>query len=138
MLDDLVVWLKFQLAREEAMARDAGDGDAGRWNFETDSGGGCAQIRNGVGDVVVYGEGNATDEEAAHIAYHDPLFVSSDISAKRRIIIRCLEVIETASDHHTVESCDEDDAVLAEAVLRALASAYADRPGYREKWRPWC
>lgn len=71
-----------------------------------------------------------------HAARHDPASVVADIKAKRQIVDRCAEVLESASDHHTVESCDEEDAVLAEAVVRTLAMAYAGRDGYRDEWRP--
>lgn len=126
--ENLVAWLGKQLDEEEKIARDAVYEEARSWRAETGNGG-CSQIRDSRGGVIVYGEGSLYDEEAAHIVRHDPASVLADIAAKRQIIDRCAEVLRSASDHHTVESCDEDDVVLAEAVIGLLVSAYAPRSG---------
>lgn len=133
--DGLVVWLCSQLDQDEVLAREAGPGGAGRWRIGPGLNG-CAEVCNELGETILYDDTDLTIEEIAHIARHDPASVLAGVAAKRRILDRCAQVLELASDHHTVESCDEEDAVLAEAVVRMLAVAYVDRPGYREEWRP--
>lgn len=126
--ENLVTWLGKQLDEEEKIARDAVYEEAGSWRAEAGNGG-CSQIRDSRGGVIVYGEGSLYGEEAAHIVRHDPAFVLADIAAKRQTLERCAEVFKSASDHHAVESCDENDVVLAEAVIGLLASAYVTRFG---------
>lgn len=124
--DDLVAWLRAQLDEDERIMQAAYGHhwlDDDEWVIDED-----AHILEGQ------------PANARHAARHDPAYVTADITAKRQILDRCAEVLESASDHHTVESCDEEDAVLAEAVIRRLASAYAGRNGcpngYRDEWRP--
>ncbi|MEW2161430.1 DUF6221 family protein [Streptomyces sp. NPDC007084] len=62
---------------------------------------------------------------APHVAEHDPARVLREIDAKRRMIGRI-------NSHATMMGWDEVHGDL----LRLLAAPYADRPGYREEWRP--
>lgn len=52
-----------------------------------------------------------------HAARHDPAFAIADIRAKRRLLA---EAKRAQTDY----------------IVRLLASAYADRDGYRNEWRP--
>lgn len=118
----LMMWLRSQLDADEQIARVAHGYqwfDDGEWVITED-------------EHILEGQPANT----RHAARHDPMFVLADVAAKRQVLDRCAEVLEIASDHHTVESCDEEDAVLAEAVVRTLAMAYAGRDGYRDEWRP--
>ena len=73
-------------------------------------------------------------ETAEHIAHHDPARVLREIAARRRRLKR----------HHPRLAHDTDWIPCAECGrfawpcpdLRDDLSAYADRPGYREEWRP--
>lgn len=63
-----------------------------------------------------------------HAALHDPARVLREIDAKRRIV-------------NAIADADPDSAYITATftawdVLRLLALPYADRPGYREEWRP--
>lgn len=65
-----------------------------------------------------------------HIARWDPARVLAEVAAKRRII------------EHVVRGrayyWDTDNTLFPPglAILGALALPYADRPGYRDEWRP--
>lgn len=52
-----------------------------------------------------------------------------EVEAKRRIIGLCVQAEIT-------DNGDPVAVILAEAVLRNLALSHADRPGYRNEWRP--
>lgn len=54
----------------------------------------------------------------------------AECDAKQRIIEECSKVL-------AVDGWEYDDAPdLAERTLRLLALPYANRPGYREGWKP--
>ncbi|MFE7906514.1 DUF6221 family protein [Streptomyces albogriseolus] len=129
-MDDLVQWLGQQIDEDERIARRAGD------SFR--------QI--GETGVIVATEGDQAEECASanwagvaeHIVAHDPARVLREIDAKRQIIAL----------HHQLEDAQEmlDFCATCDATgkypeypcttLRLLALPYADRPGYREEWRP--
>jgi len=74
--------------------------------------------------------GNMNLERAKHIARQDPASVLARIAADRKIL-----------DLHSGENDDMCQSYAGNYVdkpcrtLLALASAYADRPGFREEWR---
>lgn len=55
----------------------------------------------------------------------------AEVDAKRRILDRCGEAYREQGIYG-----EDGQEQLAEDVLRLLALPYADRPGYREEWRP--
>jgi hypothetical protein len=117
-MKDLVDWLRAQLDEDERVARAA---DAGRWlpedkgiTFEYRA----DDYHEGEAQARLVADSRANQE---HIAEWYPARVLAEVEAKRRIL---------------------DDAsamVWRDALgnfLRLLALPYADRPGYREEWRP--
>ncbi|MFD9564369.1 DUF6221 family protein [Streptomyces sp. NPDC059994] len=71
---------------------------------------------------------------AEHIVRHDPARVLREVEAKRRLLAVHRPYVD-----------EPDQACLGCAggimwrscpVWRALAAVYADRPGYRQEWRP--
>jgi len=64
------------------------------------------------------------------IALHDPAAVLADIAAKRAI----LDEIVPALEGYEWDAVAERS--TTERLVRLLASAYADRPGYQEAWGP--
>ncbi|MFK0140684.1 DUF6221 family protein [Streptomyces murinus] len=83
-------------------------------------------------------------KDAAFIAAHDPARVLREIDAKRRIIALWKAADDDAAgEQRHADSYDtgadgwpmgREDALSD--VLRLLALSYADRPGYKESWRP--
>jgi uncharacterized protein DUF6221 len=112
---ELVAWLNAQLDDDERVARAA---TPGPWQW-VELGGRVklALVADGRPWQMVLP--SATPDvypqvaDAAHIARHDPTRVLADIAAKRAIL-----------------------PYLADRVLRHLATAYADRPGYQPEWAP--
>lgn len=72
-----------------------------------------AVVADASGDVVVYREGVASEQQAAHIARWGPARTLVECEVKRRIIAR--------GD---------------EPTLRLLALPFADHAGYSADWRP--
>ncbi|MCL6734393.1 DUF6221 family protein [Streptomyces neyagawaensis] len=128
-MDDLVQWLRAQLDQDERIARRAG-GLA--WSRPPEYLGDPAAIRDSEQERVVCYEGWPSEGQAVHIAEWDPARVLREIDAKRRII-----------DQHERYSAERrrmmggwDPQSDDSPILAALAAVYADRPGYREEWRP--
>jgi hypothetical protein len=76
-----------------------------------------------------------------HIARHDPKRALDEIDAKQRILDlhRPVQVRSTGSAGGNLETCrlcNQFPAQYPCETMRALAMPYADRPGYREQWRP--
>jgi hypothetical protein len=101
--------------------------------------------RLGIGMAVGHAAADADfNETAEHIVRHDPARVLREIDAKRQMIgefIRYESEIDYARG-----CCHSEDAIVSGLHgghlpkdilgLRLLALPYADRPGYREEWRP--
>lgn len=134
-MDDLVQWLRVQLDEDERIAREAG-GLA--WSRPEDPGDPAA-IRDSKGERVVCDEGWPSEGQEVHIAEWDPARVLREVDAKRRIL-RALENAEV-SLRNTVPRREPHELMTGatnslRAIVRTLAAVYADRPGYREDWRP--
>ncbi|WP_405634438.1 DUF6221 family protein [Streptomyces sp. NBC_00056] len=150
-MDDLVQWLGAQLDEDERLARAA---TLGPW------------VQSGIGDygwTVDFGRPGAGVEtadteqglaDADFIAAHNPARVLREIDAKRRILApyaaaleqrqviraRMRRVIDSDPDEfgrlHRKENRLIDVAESLAPVVALLALPFADRPGYREEWRP--
>ncbi|MDN3244131.1 DUF6221 family protein [Streptomyces sp. ZSW22] len=131
-MDDLVQWLRAQLDEDEQAARAAG-GEA--WQWEHGYGDMCNDRTCPYGELAtdevvimqVHGfDVRADDRQVAdHIARHDPARVLREIDAKRRMVTEGAEYQAGMYGYPEMRT-----------VLRLLALPYADRPGYREEWRP--
>ena len=133
-IDELVAWLRAQIDEDEALAREAG-GDS--W-VAVD----LAFVDDPNGRQIVRDE-CMTPGVQAHIARHDPARVLREVEAKRGIV-----ELHSDRDHFCgIGSIERDGYTWHEAgekrradipclTLRLLALPYADRPGYREEWRP--
>lgn len=133
-MDDLVQWFGEQLDEDERIARAA---TLGPW------------VQSGIGDygwTVDFGRPGAGVEtadsdqglaDADFIAAHHPARVLREIDAKRQLIRMTEQVTEQAeSPDYLVNGPAKMSLVILKPVLRHLAGVYADRPGYREEWRP--
>ncbi|WP_329472709.1 DUF6221 family protein [Streptomyces sp. NBC_01723] len=129
-MSDLVQWLREQLDEDERIAREA---PPGPWYI----GGAVDPTKpcqvNTFPDLRLVADG-LNWLVAEHIAVHNPARVLREIDAKRQVIAR----YEQAHQLWEGGAGNGADAMRAGLLycLQAHASVYADRPGYREAWRP--
>ncbi|MCX5587559.1 DUF6221 family protein [Streptomyces erythrochromogenes] len=147
-MDDFVQFLRARLDEDEQVARAA---TPGPWSVNDKS---YAESIDGPNGVAVVGGsrwgGEASvfesTEDALHIAEHNPARVLAEVDAKRRLLDEhppargwdgknldgpvCRTCAETGTDG------DLNGDPYPCTTLRLLALPYADRPGYREEWRP--
>lgn len=116
-MDELVDFLRAQFDEEADEARAAGGDEWRRQDHPLDT----VAVYDSQGEPVVYDEGEPSEAQQVHIARHDPARVLRDVDAKRR-------VLDTLHE-------EGGDRMFAD-IFRLLALPYADRPGYREEWRP--
>ncbi|MGD6750970.1 DUF6221 family protein [Streptomyces sp. BH105] len=119
-MDDLVQWLGEQYDEDERTAKAVQwDGSGNRLSWDLP-----ASATVDVGEDEFY----AGDRTIAnHIVRHDPARVLREIDAKRQLIAKAAQLQAQVGD---------DPFAGVEDLLRLLALPYADRPGYREEWRP--
>ncbi|QCX81079.1 hypothetical protein C9F11_37480 [Streptomyces sp. YIM 121038] len=132
-MDDLVQWLRAQLDEDERIARAARGVEFckdGRWVTRGPFEEGLGGIHSEAGEAILGEEENVPFAVADHASRHDPARVLREIGAKRDL----LRVAKAARDYH--ETFTSGFASALEGTLRLFALAYADRPGYREEWRP--
>lgn len=134
-MNELSDWLRTQFNEDDRIAREA---TPGPWqnaptarHHATPSGRSEEAVfasPHDRGATVVAITGEAVERQhlvdAEHIARHNPARVLREIDAKRRIVDRYAWLRE------------HGDTGGAAWVLPLLALPYADRPGYREEWRP--
>jgi hypothetical protein len=145
MTKDLVQWLLAQLGEDERIARAAGGRSEQEWAADLsgkDSAGLPSwpvavryvtegRLRGAVANLPVTNE--RSEDRMVHIAAHDPARVLREIGADRQLLNQYMEV--AANDVDDVEYAHGWANALGLAV-RLRASAFSDRPGYREEWRP--
>jgi hypothetical protein len=125
-VDDLIEWLRAQLDEDAEVARaaaDCHDEDSPTWAVITPG-----FVHNGEDGMWSRLTRVDRDAVADHMARFDPARVLAEVEAKHRIA-DLHEGRHTCgdSDHNDEDPCD---------TLRVLALPYADRPGYRDEWRP--
>ena len=146
--DDLVTWLRQQLDDDEQAARKAASlcgchPPAMRWRFGDES---------TSGRILVVDDPHPQPRRrlarrwnrsydglfmATHIARHDPARVLAEVDAKRRILADLTtRRLDPSEPDGGWEAADAETDGMASSVVRLLALPYADRPGYREEWRP--
>lgn len=150
-MSDLVEWLVVQLAEDERIARAAG---SAAWRWEQDHGDMCNDATCPYGQLVADNSEGETVlmrvhgydvheqwQGAEHIAAHDPARVLRDIDAMRRQVARHAphemgSCLTCEAPHFGVKVCNHCERRWPCPDVRDLADVYADRPGYREQWRP--
>ena len=129
-MNELVVWLRAQLDEDERVARAAvepdemhpyGDRQLPRLTVDQWPG----MVHNYLGGT--WGE---------HSARHDPARVLRDVAAKRAIVDWAERNPRACDDVHPETASWHPAGHGPHVILRQLASAYTDRPGYREEWKP--
>jgi hypothetical protein len=127
MVEDLVQWLRAQLDEDARIARAVTT--PGTWRVGSSHGGSTVE---GDGWTV----GNADELDAAHIARHDPARVLREIDAKRQVLDWYQQRAAVDSRGEDPDDYENVTGSTLETVVQILALPYADRPGYREEWRP--
>jgi hypothetical protein len=135
-MQDLITFLRAQLDEDERVARAASMAPWLRDEANASirhSGPSASKSSESFGMYVIasvgaHDIGRPSHEDAEHITRWDPARVLAEIDAKRRMVDEC---VGSNTDANSPDAC-----VLADAILRLLALAYADRHGYDEAWRP--
>lgn len=109
--ENLASWLREQIDEDERVARATRQASLSWQNFDMDG-----ELRDtaNAGTVAYIPIPQTRD----HIARHDPARVLDGVEAKGRLLEEILF------------------GYAPEKLLRILAVEYADRPGYREEWKP--
>lgn len=127
-MDEFVVWLRAQLDEDERIARAAGGLNWSRSEHPWDT---AVAIRDSKGERVVCDEGWPSEGQEVHIAEWDPARVLRETAAKRAIIEHVAYELEDRGGGSPWWYADK---LLP--ILKQLGTSYADRPGYRDDWRP--
>lgn len=136
-MDDLVRWFGEQLDKDARIAHAAcWDDQSDVWTARPPQ---ASYERYTVVDylddgvVAVTPENADVDGVGQHIAEWDPARVLREIDADRKLIAQYSEVADNDVDE--MEYAHGWAQALGLAV-RLRAAVYADRPGYRDEWRP--
>ncbi|MCX4575638.1 DUF6221 family protein [Streptomyces sp. NBC_01571] len=131
-MDELIEWYGAQLDEDERIANEAG-GQRGQWRLATP-----------LDDAELGDASWLRPPYLRHVERHDPARVLREVEAKRQIL--ALHVPTPHQDEGDMwpgcTTCSWRDEMEALRVrypcktVRLLALPYADRPGYREEWRP--
>lgn len=129
-------FLLARIAEDERDAREAGDFGR-RWvsapnNYDAGSVE-AVDAPPGETGIVVYDEGRPHENQARHIARHDPARVLAECEAKRRIVT---QVTEAADYDESIGEAWSQTAIAGWAALGHLAAVYADHSDYQLEWRP--
>jgi len=144
-VDELVQWLRVQLAEDERIARAASwTDDANAWHaepspFDARDSGQRWYVEDAMDDgVVSHVDPVASDDEgvARHIAEWDPARVLRDIDADRKLIAAYTAAQETVDGIANPDMYDVGRAQGLEEAVRYRALRFDHREGYREEWRP--
>jgi len=123
-MDDLVQWLRAQLDEDERIARAAASLQA-----DPENGWGTQ------GRAITPHIGVVHEEEARrHIVGWNPARVLRETDAKRQML--AIHRPYVAEPGQACLGCAGGIEWETCPVVRLLALPYADRPGYREEWRP--
>lgn len=152
-MSDLVEWLRACIAEDEerinyipdltVVLNSHGDVSArGEGWFEIDDCDLCGKhFFDGSEDVVEQSWWEHRDE--AHHRAHVLAVCKAHREIVDWVIVNAVDVDNEWGDGCTAEQirageCHDRQTATALEPLRALALAYADRPGFREDWRPTC
>lgn len=96
--DDLPAWLTTAMDAAQRDAEAAREGAEGRWRRDGFPYREAGRIEDDLGSVVVYNEGSPTEEQATHIARHNPAAVLRRIAADRKLIADLLDERHVVAD----------------------------------------
>ncbi|MFD8516587.1 DUF6221 family protein [Streptomyces antimycoticus] len=137
MPSELISFMHACLDDEAALAQAASPGP---WNINAESDEVLAVDGIAVADGFAL-SGRQLRATTEHIARHDPARALREIEVKRQT----LADLAAAEERMDRASRDQDTAgynaaraewTVLKRIVRRGAAVYADRPGYREEWRP--
>lgn len=127
---EMISFWRDRLDDDEEVAREAAHGYPGRWTTSDTYPVTVADELPAEADVferaVAFNEGSPSEQQAAHIARHDPARVLRTVAASRQRMERIEEAVGAGHDSYD----------LAAALLPLELLPYADHPDYKETWRP--
>ena len=136
-MDDLVQFLRDRLDEDETIAREAAHYEAGHWTTKDGYPVSVADELPEAADtferVVAFDEGSPSEEQAAHIARHDPARVLAEVEAKRLALDHYTELQRLAKGGVAIY---RTAAGAVGVQVQIMAMPYADHPAYKEAWRP--
>lgn len=134
-MDNLLRWYREQLDEDERLAH-AADGTLGGldkdWTYQPADDTSGRVVARGFYVVILEVQGNVGE----HVAAHDPRRVLQDVEADRALIADYVSAQETVDAIARPDMYDVGRAQGLEEAVRRRASAYDQRPGYLEEWRP--
>ncbi|MEU8642271.1 DUF6221 family protein [Streptomyces sp. NPDC048674] len=144
MTDDKIPFLRARLDEDEQVAFDALDGGKGsEWRANGASvevSGGLPADASAFDETVVFNEGSPTEEQAQHIARHDPARVLRETPVKKARLALYEGALQRwadlpGSERPTVagESLRIKVTTL-EVVIQGDLQAYANHPDFRPHW----
>lgn len=152
MTDSIVEFIKAQLVIDDRLARAAGSTRSGiiaSWHVDCrcpdkDAGmhaDNCYECRVEGDNITIYDEGGHDEDQARHIARHDPAAILAEIETKRYLLEWCAEV----TAHFDWSTLNLPGSLLndpnarathtAVVALQAMAAPYVGRPGFKPEWR---
>lgn len=132
MSQDLAQWLLEQIAEDERAAAAMRPG----LQLYVCDGNGCLEEPDGE---WADGEPHLPNHHANWLGpVLSPARVLAECEAKRKIVMRCALLLEAFDDpdRGAWPDVNRRERYHARATLEALALPFADRPGYRDEWRP--
>jgi Family of unknown function (DUF6221) len=127
---DITEFVGARLNEDEAAAREACDGDSGRWFtgdkwtvYREEDEARCDQDYQGDEHAIV-ARGNVKPQ-AEHIGRYDPARALRGAAAKRAIA-------KTAA--HLAAYGDKPIKIIGEVMMMELAAIWSDHPDYRQEW----
>lgn len=132
-MDDLTQWLSAQLDEDDRITLAA---DHGPWECKNLGRHDQAAVSTSGGPTALIQLGGArAAANGVYVARHDPARALVESAIKRRVV----DEYDACAAWAQMPDAAEAFRYRAEAyreVLKNFAELYADRPGYREEWRP--
>ncbi|WP_428956206.1 DUF6221 family protein [Streptomyces sp. cg35] len=144
MTDDKIPFLRARLNEDEELAFDAVDERKGaEWRANGPSVeviGGLPADPTAFDETVVFNEGSPTEEQAEHIAAHDPDRVLREVPVKRARLALYEDAARRWDELPPGERSTPDGAALRskvtilEIVIQGDMQSYARHPDFKDQW----
>lgn len=140
--DELVVWLRPQIAVRKQLAEACGDPTTrGTWYYSEPHG---ETVRSEDNDYVACGpwDGDVDEDFARHMVANDPRATLAECEAHTALLDRHHLVYDeehglfcNGCGYNAIERPRTKGSLNHCPTVRAVALAYQHNPGYREEWR---